>query len=78
MLPDPHHVPAERRKTPISVAIAVDVAPQLRPPKLGVGARPGRVLWASVPETTIDEDSNALLRKGDIDTSTTIELELSL
>lgn len=56
MLPDPYGKPAGIGKAGIRIDVSAPVAFDLLPPEVRVVPRPGRMLRATVPKTTVDED----------------------
>lgn len=66
MLPEPQYHPPCGFERGVCFAIALDVALKLRQPVLGVALRQCRMLWATMPEATVDEDSDPLAREDDV------------
>ena len=66
MLPEPQHCPALRPQHVISVSITLLIRYYFLAPPICVGLRPGSVLRAAVPETSIDEDRNFGTDKRDV------------
>src|SRR5947209_16057098 len=66
MLPDPNRLPTRRLQRRIGLGIAANIARQLRRPIRPVGSRHVRMLGATVPEASVDEDSDAGARERDV------------
>ena len=69
MLPNPNGQPPRLCQQPVGVDIAFPIALNLWSPIFGVCARRLGVQRAAVPETSIDEDDDALRWKHDIRSS---------
>jgi hypothetical protein len=63
VLPDSDDLPSRISESSIRIAVAALVRVDLLAPPFGVGLRPAGVIGASVPEASVDEDSDALRRK---------------
>src|SRR5262245_13391737 len=66
MPPNPHDLPSISPEPRVSVAITLLVRDDLGPPELGILLGPRRVLWATVPEAAIDEDSDTRAGESDV------------
>lgn len=69
MLPDTGYDPAHLPKPSISVAVPFCIAQDLGPPPLGVGLWPRGVMWASVPEASVNEHCESVAREDDVASS---------
>ena len=78
MLPYTNNQPVTRFETDIRVAIPLLVADKLRSPPIGVGIRPGGMVWTRMPKAAVDEDRNFLPRKDDVDAASLVEVDRSL
>jgi hypothetical protein len=63
VLPDPDNGPPLLGEPLVCFTVALTVAAYFVSPEGGVGLGDGVVLWAAVPEATIQEDCNARLSK---------------
>jgi hypothetical protein len=66
VLPDADNFPALAAELTGDTAVAGHVVFAFAVPELPVGFRARIALWAAVPETSIDEDSDLLLGKGKV------------
>lgn len=66
MLPYTDHLPARSLEAEIRVPIAPNVRLDFFAPPIRVGLGPRAMLRASVPKTTVEEDSDPLCQKGDV------------
>ena len=69
VFPDADDQPAGFREATVGVAIALYVRLEFRFPPLAIVLRDGPVLRTRVPEATVDEYRDALLREDDVDAS---------
>jgi len=72
VLPRPQDAPAGVCKRFVHGAVAGNVALELRTPVVGVGLRLSSVLWASVPEATVDEYGESRASKHDVGPDDTV------
>jgi hypothetical protein len=66
VFPKSQYRPSDIPKTFVRVGIPDTVLFDLLPPEIRLLLRPCRVFGTSMPETSIDEDSNHLPRKSDV------------
>lgn len=76
MRPESEYRPAEQLQSIICVAVSLPICFDLLPPEFRVTFRPGRMFWAAVPETAIDENGDLPPGKGDIRNSTRLPQNL--
>jgi len=69
MLPNPHNLPSASGQSLIGIAIASSVGVDLVAPEFSIAFRPSAMLWATVPEAPIDEDSHFRPRENNVYTS---------
>jgi len=67
MLPNAHHLPADRLQLVALRDVTSDVAIQLGTPIVGVGLRRDAVQWTAMPEAAINEYCDPLTGEHDID-----------
>jgi len=70
MLPHAHNEPALLEQLRVRISVPAAVRFDLLPPPIGVLLRPRTVLRTPVPETTVDEYSDAQPREGDVRATT--------
>jgi hypothetical protein len=70
VFPDADHPPSEGTKARVRIAITLAIPEQLLFPPRRIHLWPRRVFRTHVPETRIDEDSNAGAAKDDVATAT--------
>lgn len=63
MCPDAHHLPAIGAKSCIGILVTLLVRDDFCSPKFSILLGPCRVLRATVPKATVDEDGDARTRK---------------
>lgn len=78
VLPNSHDRPAGLGEPAVGVPVTRSGALDLRPPPLGVGNRPRRVLGAAVPEATVDEDRHARAPEDQIGSTTQVRQRLTV
>lgn len=66
MLPEPQNGPSGRCETAICLSVPLHIGPELRVPPIGIGLWCSRVLGASMPEASIDENHELLSGEYDV------------
>lgn len=66
MLPNPHDFPSRSGQSLIGVAIASSIGLDLVAPEFSIVLRPSPMLWATMPEATVDEDGCSCTRENDV------------
>jgi hypothetical protein len=69
VLPQPDDGPACGAEAAFDIVVAFSVAAELGEPVCTIAARLAAVLWATVPETAVNEDGKALAPKDEIGTA---------
>lgn len=72
VLPDSDDAPAAGPKGSVRIGVAGPVGNDLATPELRIGPRPGSVLRATVPEASVDEDSDSRPAKDDIGSTSSL------
>jgi len=72
VLPRPQDAPTGVGERLVYGEVAGNVALELRTPVVGVGLRLSSVLWASVPEATVDEYGESRASKDDVGSDDTV------
>lgn len=75
MLPDSDDAPSELGKHPIGIQITLAVGRDLLTPPRSVGLRHSPVLWATVPEATIDEHRHSCTDEHEVGATTAQSLQ---